>query len=153
MDHVSDRSHQIDGVQHVYRLRAVRHRDSDPVVLPYAEHLQRPRAEIDLVDHVLVVEMLSHEIHGDRQRMLFCLLLDLFVHRAVEILDSERQLSAALVPWYLHFFRHREYDIPLFIQRPFVSHNTSCFTFPYLCLCMSDASRSYRLSGSTGFDR
>ena len=113
--HVGDRSHKIDRVEHVDRLRAVRHGDGDAVILTYAQDPERLCAQVDLIDHVFVCYVLAHEVERDHKRVLLSGLFDLLVHGSVEVFDGQRQIASALVPRYLYGVRDREYDVAVLV--------------------------------------
>ena len=122
MHHICDCSDQVDRIEHIDRLRAIRHRDRDPVILAYSKYPQRLGAQIDLIDHIFICDMFAHEIHGDHQRVLLRSLLDLFIHGAVEVFSGQRQIASAFVPWDLNVLRYRENYVPFVIECPFISH-------------------------------
>ena len=144
VDHVGHRSDEVGRVQHIYSLRTVRHRDRDPVILPDAEDSQRPGTQVDLIDHILICNMLAHEIKSDRKRMLLRDLLDLLIHGAVEILKCERQVSPARFPWRLYSLRDREDYLFILIKSPVVSiHPYSFFPiYSYLSRLLVDGTQT-----------
>ena len=118
--HVCYCSDKVYSVKHVDRLRTVRHGYRDSVVFADSEDPERLCAEIDLVHQIFICDVLAHEVESYIERMLLRCLLDLLVHGSVEVFDSKRQVAPASVPWYLHGFRHREYNVSVFIYSPVI---------------------------------
>ena len=87
MDHVRDRTDEVDGVEHINRLRAVRQGDRDLVVLAYADGLERAGAFLDLPDHFTVAGATPHKGKSRIIRILIGRLFDSVEHRSFKILQ------------------------------------------------------------------
>lgn len=96
--HVGDGTGEVHGVEHVYRLRAVRHGDGDLVALAYTDGAQTARAFFDVGDHFAVGRGAPHEVKGDVVRVLVGYLLDGLKHGALEIFKMRRHVAEVFYP-------------------------------------------------------
>ena len=55
MDHVGDCADEVDGIEHIDGLRAVRQCDRDLVVFAHADRFQRPGALFNFCDQGLII--------------------------------------------------------------------------------------------------
>ena len=98
MDHVRNAADEVDGVEHIDGLRAVRHGDGHLVALAHADGLERLGALLDLADHLAVSRRLSHKGKGDVARIFLGDLLHGLEHRAVEVFKVHRHLAHRILP-------------------------------------------------------
>ena len=98
MDHVRNAADEVDGVEHIDGLRAVRHGNGHLVTLAHADGLERLGTLLDLADHLAVGRRLSHERKSDVARIFLSDLLHGLEHRTVEILKVHRHLAHVILP-------------------------------------------------------
>ena len=98
MDHVRDRPHQVERVEHDDALRRIRHADRDPVVGFDAERTQRLRAGVDLADKLPEGHFRVFKFVGDPVRIRLCIALDELEHRHVRIIEMLRN-TEFLIRW------------------------------------------------------
>ena len=98
MDHVRNAADEVDGVEHIDGLRAVRHGNGHLVTLAHADGLERLGALLDLADHLAVGRRLSHERKSDVARIFLSDLLHGLEHRAVEVFKVHRHLAHIVFP-------------------------------------------------------
>ena len=138
VDHVRNCAYEVDRIEYVNSLRAIRHRYGDLFIFPDAENTERLRAEVDLVDHMLIRDVLAHEIERDVERMLLGGLLNLLINSAVEVFQCLRKISVALEPRRLHVLRDRIYYLVVFVKCPVVTNFACHSIFPFIiksCVC------------------
>ena len=93
MDHIGHGPHQVGGVEEAHRLRAVRHRDGDPVAGAHADRLQGAGAGVDGLHHGTVGGLLSHEDIGRLVRIHLRRLFHSLHHAAVGIVQRRGDLA------------------------------------------------------------
>ena len=98
VDHVGDRSDEVDGIKHVHGLRAVRQRDRDLVVLAHADGLQRAGAAFDLLDHGAVARFSAHKAESDAVRTALRSGVHRVEHRALGVLQMQGNILGVSLP-------------------------------------------------------
>ena len=98
MDHVRNAADEVDGVEHIDGLRAVRHGNGHLVTLAHADGLECLGALLDLADHLAVGRRLSHERKGNAVGVLLGNVFHGLEHRAVEIFKMHRHLAHVILP-------------------------------------------------------
>ena len=101
MDHVGDAADEVDGIEHVYRLRAVGHGDGDLVVLAHADGLESLGAALYLAHELFIRGGLAHEVEGDVVGVCFGDLRHGLKHGAVKIVQIQGNLANVVLPRHL----------------------------------------------------
>ena len=86
MDHIGNRAHHVDGIEHAYGLRTVGQGDGHAVILLHADGAQGAGAFMDGGHSLAIRGVRAHEIIGDELRALLGDALHGFNHAAAEII-------------------------------------------------------------------
>ena len=98
MYHICYTADKVDGIEHVYCLRTVRHGDGDSVALAHTYSTQRARAGMHHLDKVRIGLTSAHEVKGNGARIFACDSLDSLKHCTGKIVKMHRNSAEMSLP-------------------------------------------------------
>ena len=98
MDHIGNPADQVDGIEHIDGLRAVRHGNGDLVVLADADGLQGAGTALDLPEHLAVGGVPAHEVECDLIRVHLRNFRDFFEHGALKVVQMHGDIPHRVLP-------------------------------------------------------
>ena len=98
MYHICYTADKVDGIEHVYCLRTVRHGDGDSVALAHTYSTQRARAGMHHLNKVRIGLSSAHEVKGNGARIFACDSLDSLKHRTGKIVKMHRNSAEMSLP-------------------------------------------------------